>query len=133
MIKITTPLNLNFIKNTRGKESQGLLPVIVQDQNSKKVLLLAYVNQEAFWQSVHTKILTLWSRSRNCLWVKGATSGNKFWIKEIMVDCKQNSVLFLVKAQNKGICHTKTKNGIARESCFYRKFDEKTKNLLFYE
>ena len=133
MAETATPFNLNFIKNASKENQQDLLPVVVQDYNSKKVLLLAYLNKDAFLQSIHTKVLTLWSRSRNCLWIKGKTSGNQFWIKKIMVDCKQNSVLFLVKAQKGGICHIKNKNGVARDSCFYRYFDEKTNSLVFDE
>ncbi len=101
----------------------NLLPVVVQDEISKEVLLLAYINQEALAKSLTTKILTLWSTTRNELWVKGATSGNKFQITKIKVNCEQNSLLFFVKKNKHGICHTLNSSGKNRESCFYREID----------
>ena len=112
----------------------GVLPVVVQDETSKKVLLLAYINQEALSKSLETKILTLWSTSRNELWVKGATSGNKFQITKIKVNCEQNSLLFFVKKNKQGICHILDSNGKNRESCFYREIDlENPTKLNFNE
>ena len=129
MLNTTHSFNSNFIKNTSLKFKDGLLPVVVQSEKNKKVLLLAYVNKQALEQSIQTKILTLWSRSRNCLWVKGATSGNFFYITKIFIDCKQNSLLFVVYPKKGGICHTKNKKGEARESCFYRELNFKTNQL----
>ena len=90
---------------------------------SKEVLLLAYINQEALNQSLETKILTLWSSSRNELWVKGATSGNTFQITKIKVNCEQDSLLFFVRKNKQGICHTLDSHGKNRISCFYREID----------
>jgi phosphoribosyl-AMP cyclohydrolase len=133
MIETTTQLNLNFTNNTSEKNNIKILPAVIQDEKSKKVLLIAYLNEEALQKSIDTKILTLWSRTRGELWVKGATSGNYFHIKKIFVNCEQNSLLFSVKAQKGGICHTKGKNKEARSSCFYRILDEETKKLVFCE
>ena len=132
MLEDTTQLNLDFQKIT-STNHQTLIPVVIQEKNSKKVLLLAYLNDKAFYQSVTTKILTLWSRSRDCLWVKGASSGNSFLIDKIFVNCEQNSLLFIVEAQKGGICHTKKKNNQARTSCFYREYNFKTNELVCCE
>ena len=95
----------------------------MQDETSKEVLLLAYINQEALSKSLKTRILTLWSTSRNKLWVKGATSGNTFQITKIKINCEQNSLLFFVKKNKHGICHTLDSHGKNRISCFYREID----------
>lgn len=100
---------------------QPLVPVAVQDADTKEVLLLAYVNKFALDHTLATGNATFWSTSRNELWEKGATSGDFLKIVEIRVNCEQNSLLYLVRPAGQGACHTKGADGKARRSCYYRK------------
>ncbi|MFW5996569.1 MAG: phosphoribosyl-AMP cyclohydrolase, partial [Lentisphaeria bacterium] len=84
------------------KSSDGLIPVIVQDSTDNRVLMLAYVNREAWQRSLTTKTATYWSRSRQKLWVKGETSGNTQIINDILIDCDQDTVIFKVTQQGAG-------------------------------
>ena len=92
-------------------DAAGLVPAIVQDTDSKRVLMLAYVNKEALQLTIETRIATFWSRSRSEIWVKGATSSNTQHVTEIQLDCDGDSLLFLVHPAGPA-CHTGT------ESCF---------------
>jgi phosphoribosyl-ATP pyrophosphohydrolase/phosphoribosyl-AMP cyclohydrolase len=94
------------------KDDQQLLPAIVQDANSKEVLMLAWVNKEALEKSISTKQATFWSRSRKEIWVKGQTSGNKQEVISIKFDCDSDAFLFLVHSHGPA-CHT------GENSCFY--------------
>jgi phosphoribosyl-AMP cyclohydrolase len=109
-------------------QSHGVIPVAVQDANSKEVILIAYTNKEAFEESVRTRIATFWSTSRNELWVKGETSGNIYELKEVYVNCEQNSLVYMVKPKKDGICHTVNSKGKTR-NCFYRKLNLKKGEL----
>lgn len=85
----------------------GLVPAIIQDAQTKNVLMLGYMNQEALDKTLKTKKVTFWSRSRNCLWTKGETSGNFLHLVDIKVDCDNDTLL--VKANPDGpTCHTGT-------------------------
>lgn len=95
----------------------GLVPCIVQDYESKNVLMLAYMNQEAFDLTLKTRRGTYFSRSRNSLWVKGETSGNYQNVKEVRYDCDIDTILILVE-QIGAACHT------GNRTCFYRKVEE---------
>ena len=77
-----------------GTDGQKLLPVVTQDFTTKEVLILSFVNKEAFEETVRSRYATYWSRSRNELWKKGLTSGDMLRIEEIRVNCEQNSFLF---------------------------------------
>ncbi|HDP68633.1 MAG TPA: bifunctional phosphoribosyl-AMP cyclohydrolase/phosphoribosyl-ATP diphosphatase HisIE [Candidatus Marinimicrobia bacterium] len=90
---------------------KGLVPAIVQDNETKKVLMLGYMNKEAYDKTLETGKVTFFSRSRQRLWTKGETSGNFLLLKEILLDCDGDTLL--VKAQPTGlVCHTGT------ETCF---------------
>ena len=83
----------------------GLVPAIIQDNVTRKVLMLGFMNKEAYDKTVETGKVTFWSRTRNCLWTKGETSGNFLNVKEILVDCDQDTLL--IKAKPEGpVCHT---------------------------
>ena len=83
----------------------GLVPAIVQDNVTRKVLMLGFMNKEAYEKTVETGKVTFWSRTRNCLWTKGETSGNYLNVKEILLDCDQDTLL--IKARPDGpVCHT---------------------------
>ncbi len=85
----------------------GLVPAIIQDADTKTVLMLGYMNQEALQKTLDTKKVTFWSRSRNCLWTKGETSGNYLHMVDIKLDCDNDTLL--VKAHPDGpTCHTGT-------------------------
>jgi len=107
-----------------GADGQELLPVVTQDSATKEVLILAFVNKEAFDETRRSGFATYWSRSRNELWKKGLTSGDMLKIDEIRVNCEQNSLLYLVTPEGKGACHVKKENGMPYSSCYYRKINE---------
>lgn len=103
---------INLIDFHKGK---GLVPAIVQDYNTKEVLMLAYMTKESLIKTLEDKTSWFFSRSRNELWNKGATSGNFQIVKEIKIDCDGDTILLLV--EQKGVaCHT------GARSCFYRSF-----------
>jgi len=84
---------------------QGLVPAIIQDATTSKVLMLGFMNPEAYQKTVETGLVTFWSRTRNCLWTKGETSGNVLKVVEILNDCDQDTLL--IKAKPAGpVCHT---------------------------
>ena len=116
-------LNLDWQKLEKAVAgTKGIIPVVVQEVDSREVILVAYINQQAFEESLKRKKLVLWSSSRNELWIKGATSGETFELLEAYVNCEQNSLLFIVRPERGGICHTKNSNGEPR-NCFYRRID----------
>ena len=78
-----------------GKD--GLIPVVVQDMNSKKVLILGFMSQEALVVTIETSHVTFWSRTRQALWTKGKTSGNFLQVSNILVNCEENSLLITVE------------------------------------
>ena len=118
-----TELRLDFDKiNQAISRSPDVIPVAVQNINTKEVILIAYTNKEAFEKSIQTRIATFWSTSRNELWIKGGTSGNFFELKEVYVNDEQNALVYLVSPKGGGICHTRNSKGEAR-NCFYRRLN----------
>ena len=112
-------LQLDFTKLDRVS---GVVPCAVQHADTGEVILVAYVNEEALERSIATRTATFWSTSRDELWIKGATSGETFAVVEIRVNCEQNSLLYRVRPNRGGICHTRNAAGRAR-NCFYRRLD----------
>ena len=108
---------------------QGCVPVAVQEAASREVILLAYTNAAAMREAFARRRLILWSTSRNALWEKGADSGNTFTLLEAYVNCEQNSLLYVVRQDKDGICHTRDAAGRHRSTCFYRKIDLDTLRL----
>jgi phosphoribosyl-AMP cyclohydrolase len=104
-----------------GKDGDQLIPVITQNFRTKDVLILAYVNKEAFEETLRSGYATYYSRRRKELWIKGATSGDYLKIEEIRINCEQNSLLFMVTPEGKGVCHAKNSSGLPYPTCFYRK------------
>ncbi|WP_040436491.1 phosphoribosyl-AMP cyclohydrolase [Clostridium sartagoforme] len=103
--------DINLIDFNKGN---GLVPAIIQDFNTKEVLMLAYMSKESLLKTLETKMTWFYSRSRNELWNKGATSGHIQIVKELKVDCDLDTILVLV--EQKGVaCHT------GERSCFYKK------------
>ena len=104
--------------------ADGLIPVIAQDAESGKVLMLAWMNAEALALTLSTAKATYWSRSRSKLWVKGETSGHTQTVVSATVDCDQDTILLQVTSAGPA-CHTH------RTTCFYRQIDDN--ELLKFE
>jgi phosphoribosyl-AMP cyclohydrolase len=117
-----TVLSLDFQKLRKVAAcGEAVVPVAVQDAETKEVLILAYVNSQALDHSVRNGVAAFWSTSRNELWVKGATSGDMLDLVEIRLNCEQNSLLYLVRPRGRGACHTKDEAGTPRRTCYYRR------------
>ncbi|MCZ0939338.1 MAG: hypothetical protein OXJ55_11920 [Caldilineaceae bacterium] len=117
-------LRLDFGKlQAIGKGDAAVIPVAVQDNESREVLIVAYVNREALAYTLTHGVAAFWSTSRNELWVKGATSGDMLELVDARVNCEQNSLLFLVRPLGAGACHTKDAEGRARNGCYYRRIE----------
>lgn len=97
--------------------SDGMIPVIAQDATSGEVLMLAYMNEEAYNKTLATGKMTYYSRSRNELWTKGETSGHFQTVKALYIDCDNDTILAMVD-QIGAACHTGNK------TCFYREIDK---------
>ena len=104
-------IELDFAKQ------DGLVPVVVQDAADGAVLMLAYMNREAFDKTLETGTATFWSRSRKKLWLKGESSGNVQKVREIAIDCDSDTVLLKVEQVGGAACHE------GYRSCFFRRVD----------
>jgi phosphoribosyl-AMP cyclohydrolase len=105
-MKVKSIYDIDFSKR------KGLLPVIVQDRNTKDILMLAYANEEAVRYTIETGNACFWSTSRNKLWIKGEESGNVQPVKEILLDCDLDALLYQVQSEDPA-CHT------GNRSCFH--------------
>ncbi len=105
-------MDLDFAK------SDGLITAVIQDATSGRVLMVAYMNEEAFRMTVDTGFATFYSRSRKKLWLKGESSGHRLVVKGIATDCDKDAVLVQVEAQGPGVCHE------GYESCFFRALED---------
>jgi len=95
-------------------DKKGLIPVIIQDYKTGEVLMLAYMNRQSLSRTLKLKKTCFWSRSRKVYWIKGETSGNYQYIKQVAYDCDMDTLL--IKVRQKGVaCHT------GNRSCFYRR------------
>ena len=110
------PLALSSVINELAFNEQGLIPVITQDANSNEILMFAWMNLDALKQTIATKRVTYWSRSRQQLWVKGDTSGHTQKLLTMSFDCDGDVILCQVEQQG-AACHT------GRTSCFYLNVD----------
>ena len=102
-------------------KGNGLVPVVIQDNNTLQVLMVGYMNEEAYAKTNAEKKVTFFSRSKNRLWTKGETSGNFLYVEEILADCDNDSILIKVNPAGP-VCHTGT------TSCFA---DEQSKGFLY--
>lgn len=105
-------MDLNFSK------LDGLITAVIQDYASGRVLMVGFMNEEAFRKTVETGFATFYSRSRRKLWLKGETSGHRLLVKEISTDCDSDALLIAVEPLGPGVCH----NGY--HSCFYRRLED---------
>lgn len=108
------PLVLTDVLEQLAFNDQGLIPVITQDVETKEVLMLAWMSHDSIKQTLATGKMTYWSRSRQQLWVKGATSGHHQSLTSMSFDCDGDAILCLVN-QTGSACHT------GRKNCFYLK------------
>lgn len=111
------------------KKNNGLIPAVVQDYRTGEVLMLAYMNEEAFTETLRTGKATYYSRSRKSLWVKGETSGHVQLVKEIRVDCDLDTLLLKVEQIGGAACHR------GYRSCFFSKLEGRnlkiTESIVF--
>jgi phosphoribosyl-AMP cyclohydrolase len=99
----------------------GLIPAVVQDDASKEVLMVGFMNQEAWEVTRRTGYVTFFSRTRHTLWTKGETSGNRLAVREILIDCDEDTVLVKAVCQGDGVvCHT------GERSCFFQRAQDVT-------
>jgi phosphoribosyl-AMP cyclohydrolase len=106
-------MNLDFAK------SDGLITAVIQDHATGRVLMVGYMNEEAFRMTVDTGFATFYSRSRKKLWLKGESSGHRLVVKSISTDCDLDAVLVQVEAQGPGVCHE------GYQSCFFRTLEDR--------
>ena len=94
---------------------QGLVPAVIQDDESGEVLMVGFMNEEAFALTRRTGFVTFFSRTRNALWTKGETSGNRLQVRQLLADCDEDTVLVRVKRVGDGsVCHT------GARTCFFK-------------
>jgi phosphoribosyl-ATP pyrophosphohydrolase/phosphoribosyl-AMP cyclohydrolase len=97
----------------------GLIPAVIQDAETSEVLMVGFMNDDALAHTRRTGFATFFSRSRNKLWMKGETSGNRLQVTELLVDCDDDTVLVKVKRLGDGnVCHT------GERTCFFRTLNE---------
>ena len=96
------------------EKENGLIPAIVQDEKNGEILMLGFMNREAFAKTQETGYVTFYSRSRKKLWMKGETSGQKLVLREMRVDCDQDALLVRVTLEGGAVCHE------GYRSCFFR-------------
>ena len=106
-----------MVKLDFSKSDDGLIPAIAQDYKTGEVLMLAYINEESWAETLKSGYATYWTRSRQKLWKKGESSGNLQEVKEILVDCDEDTVVFKINQIGDAACH------VGYRSCFYRKVD----------
>ena len=92
----------------------GLIPAVIQDHSSGRVLMVGFMNEDAFRKTLETGFATFFSRTRNKLWLKGETSGHRLVVKSISTDCDNDTLLVQVEALGPGVCHQ------GYQSCFFR-------------
>ena len=102
----------------------GLIPAIVQDYETGEVLMLAFMNQQAWEATLRTGKATYWSRTRQELWIKGQSSGHQQIVKEIRVDCDADTVLLKIEQLGGAACHT------GHRSCFHKKVENDSVRII---
>ena len=105
----------SFVFSLKYSED-GLIPAIIQDYQNDQVLMMAYMNQESILETIRTGRTVFWSRSRQCIWRQGETSGHIQKVKKLYYDCDMDTLLFKVE-QNGAACHT------GNRTCFYRSLE----------
>lgn len=96
-------MNINGVDFKKGN---GLIPAVIQDETSKEVYMVGYMNENALVETQRTGYVYFWSRSRNTLWKKGETSGNRLKVEKIMKDCDSDALLIFVTLEGTSVCHS---------------------------
>ena len=109
------------------KKLDGLVPVIAQDCKTNEILMQAFMNKEALEKTIKTKKAWYYSRSRDKLWMKGEQSGNTQEVKEILVDCDEDSIVLKIEQKGDAACHK------GYRSCFYRDIEGKIKSKKIFD
>lgn len=128
LIEETNELMLDWDKLSAMSPENHVIPVAVQNLDTKEVILIAYINKQALEESIRLRKVVLWSTSRNKLWFKGQESGNTFTLHHIFVNCEQNSLVFQATPDKGNICHT-SYNGVPN-NCYYRELDMESMKLI---
>ena len=105
-------------------DANGLIPAIAQDATTGQILMVAFMNREALDRTIATGRATYYSRSRDTLWVKGLTSGNLQQVKEIRIDCDEDTVLLKIEQLGGATCHT------GHRSCFHKKIEDGSVKII---
>jgi phosphoribosyl-AMP cyclohydrolase len=114
---VPTPIEVNEEQLAAVKyDAAGLVPAIVQEQGTGQVLMMAWMNADTLRQTLTEGRTVFWSRSRQEVWRKGDTSGDRQFVREAYYDCDGDTLLFVVEQEGKGACHT------GARSCFFRAF-----------
>nr|WP_237181812.1 phosphoribosyl-AMP cyclohydrolase [Rhodothermus bifroesti] len=120
---------MNALLQAVKYDANGLVVAIAQDAETGEILMVAYMNEATLRQTLETGLMTYWSRSRQEVWVKGATSGHTQEVREVRIDCDGDVLLFKIKQNGGAACHT------GHRSCFYRKLENgrlvETEGLVF--
>ena len=116
-----TAQQLDFNKiSAIGRDGHQVIPVVLQEVDSGDVLFVGYANEEALRMTLELRSAVLYSTSRNEIWHKGATSGDTLSLVDVRVNCEQNSLLYRVRREGRGACHTLGFDGSSRSGCYYR-------------
>ena len=118
---VVTPIAATEDELARVKyDEHGLVPAIAQELGTGDVLMVAWMTADTLRQTLETGRMTYWSRSRQEVWIKGETSGERQWVREAYYDCDGDVLLFKVEQEGSGACHT------GAHSCFFRAFGAET-------
>ena len=116
-----TTQRLDFDKiGSIGRSGHQVVPVVLQDADSGDVLFIGYANETALRMTLELRSAVLYSTSREEIWHKGATSGDTLSLVDVRVNCEQNSLLYRVRKDGQGACHTLSEDGATRSGCYYR-------------
>ncbi|WP_419838204.1 phosphoribosyl-AMP cyclohydrolase [Candidatus Poriferisodalis sp.] len=120
-----TVTSIDFGKVSQiGRDGHQVVPVVLQDADTGDVLFIGYANDEALRLTFERRSAVLYSTSRNEIWHKGATSGDTLSLVEVRVNCEQNSLLYRVRRDGGGACHTRDADGSSRPGCYYRAVED---------
>jgi phosphoribosyl-AMP cyclohydrolase len=98
-------------------DDKGLVPAVVQEDDTNEVLMIGFMNAEALRTTYDKGLVTFWSRSRNELWTKGETSGNRLRLVRILYNCEDNTLLVKARLEGDAVCHT------GNRTCFFRELE----------
>ena len=98
-------------------DEKGLVPAVVQEEDTGEVLMIGFMNAEALHKTLEKRLVTFWSRTRGELWTKGDTSGNRLHLVRILYNCEQSTLLVKARLEGDAVCHT------GNRTCFYRELD----------